>query len=107
LLSCRNSSNFKKQSKKGRIVLLIEKVEIATNIRLNPLSILDQRHEIGFVSRTVKYQSNLYQNNVLKRVKLGITRIQLELTDIIGFENIPLQSRIQELYLKPKESNSF
>jgi hypothetical protein len=87
--------------------LLIEGVKIATNVKLNPLCILDQHHEIGFVSRTAKYQSNLYRNNVLKRVKLGITRIRLELTDIIGFENILLQSRIQELYLKPKESNSF
>jgi len=59
--------------------LLIEGVKIATNGKLNPLCILDQRHErheIGSVSRTAKYQSNLFRNNELKRVHLGITRIE-------------------------------
>jgi hypothetical protein len=36
----------------------------------------DQRYEIGSVSRTAKYPSNLFRNNELKRVHLGITRIE-------------------------------
>ena len=91
----------------GRIGSLIEEVEIATNVKLNPLYIADRKDEIEFVRWTATIiKSILNQENERKQVQLGTTKIRLDLADCIEFENI-LQNRIQELNLKLIESNNL
>jgi hypothetical protein len=90
-----------------RIGSLIEEVEIATNVRLNPLYIADRRDEIEFLRRTtVAINSILSRDIDRKQIQIGTTKMRLELADIIEFENI-LNKRIEELNLKLKESNNL
>jgi hypothetical protein len=90
-----------------RIGSLIEEVEIATNVRLNPLYIADRKDEIEFVRWTVTIiDSILKRENEHKQIQLGTTKMRLELSDCIEFENA-LQNRVQELNLKLKESNNL
>ena len=86
---------------------LTEEVEIATNVKLNPLYIADRRDEIEFLCWTVMIiKSILDRDSERKQVQLGTTKTRLELGDTIEFENI-LQSRIQQLKLKLKVSNNL
>ena len=86
---------------------LTEEVEIATNVKLNPLYIADRKDEIEFLRWTgTVIKSILDQDNELKQVQLGTSRIRLELADVIKFENI-LKKRIEELNIKLKESNNL
>ena len=86
---------------------LTEEVEIATNVKLNPLYIADRRDEIEFLRWTVMIiKSILDRDSERKQVQLGTTKTRLELGDTIEFENI-LQSRIQQLKLKLKVSNNL
>jgi hypothetical protein len=90
-----------------RIGSLTEEVEIATNVRLNPLYIADRKDEIQFVRWTVTIiDSILKRDNEHKQIQLGTTKMRLELSDCIEFENA-LQNRVQELNLKLKESNNL
>jgi DNA repair ATPase RecN len=90
-----------------RIGSLTEEIEIATNVKLNPLYIADRRDEIEFVRWTVTViDSILNRDNERKQVQLGTTKMRLQLTDVLEFENI-LQNKIQELNLKLKESNNL
>ena len=90
-----------------RIGTLTEEVEIATNVRLNPLYIADRKDEIEFVRWTVTIiDSILKRENEHKQIQLGATKMRLELSDCIEFENA-LQNRVQELNLKLKESNNL
>jgi hypothetical protein len=90
-----------------RIGSLTEEVEIATNVKLNPLYIADRKDEIEFVRWTVTIiDSILNRENEHKQIQLGTTKMRLELADCIEFENI-LQNRVQELNLKLKESNNL
>jgi hypothetical protein len=80
-----------------RIGSLAEEVEIATNVKLNPLYIADRKDEIEFVRWTATIiDSILNRNNEHKQVQFGITKMRLELSDCIEFEN-RLQSRVEEL----------
>jgi hypothetical protein len=89
-----------------RIGSLTEEVEIATNVKLNPLYIADRKDEIVFVRWTVtKIDSILNRDNEHKQVQLGATKMRLQLADCIEFENI-LRNRVQELNLKLKDSNN-
>ena len=90
-----------------RIGSLTEEVEIATNVKLNPLYIADRKDEIGFVRWTVTIiDSILNRDNEHKQIQLGTTKTRLQLADCIEFENI-LQNRVQELNLKLKDSNNL
>jgi hypothetical protein len=90
-----------------RIGSLTEEVEIATNVKLNPLYIADRKDEIEFVRWTVIIiDSILNRDKEHKQVQLGTTKTQLQLADCIEFENI-LQNRVQELNLKLKDSNNL
>jgi hypothetical protein len=90
-----------------RIGSLTEEVEIATNVKLNPLYIADRKDEIEFVRWTVIIiDSILNRDNQHKQVQLGATKMRLQLGDCIEFENI-LQNRVQELNLKLKDSNNL
>jgi hypothetical protein len=86
---------------------LIEEVEIATNVKLNPLYIADRKDEIEFLRWTgTVISSILDQDNELKQVQVGTSKIRLELADVIKFENV-LKERIEELNIKLKESNNL
>ena len=90
-----------------RIGSLTEEVEIATNVKLNPLYIADRKDEIEFVRWTVIIiDSILNRDNEHKQVQLGTTKMRLQLADCIEFENI-LQNRVQDLNLKLKDSSNL
>jgi hypothetical protein len=90
-----------------RIGSLSEEVEIATNVKLNPLYIADRRDEIEFVRWTVTIiDSILKRDNEHKQIQLGTTKMRLELSDCMEFENV-LQNRVQELNMMLKESNNL
>jgi 1-deoxy-D-xylulose 5-phosphate reductoisomerase len=90
-----------------RIGSLTEEVEIATNVKLNPLYITDRKDEIEFVRSTVTIiDSILNRLNEHKQVQLGTTKLRLELADCVEFENT-LRTRVEELNLKLKESNNL
>jgi hypothetical protein len=90
-----------------RIGSLTEEVEIATNVKLNPLYIADRKDEIEFVRWTaIIIDSIVNRDKEHKQVQLGTTKTQLQLADCIEFENI-LQNRVQELNLKLKDSNNL
>ena len=90
-----------------RIGSLTEEVEIATNVKLNPLYIADRKDEIEFLRWTAIVISSILSRDIdRKQVQLGTTKIRLELCDTIEFENT-LQERVQELNLKLKESNNL
>jgi transcriptional regulator of heat shock response len=90
-----------------RIGSLTEEVEIATNVKLNPLYIADRKDEIEFLRWTATIiNSILSRDTDRKQVQLGTTKMRLELADTIEFENI-LNKRIEGLNLKLKESNNL
>ena len=90
-----------------RIGSLAEEVEIATNVKLNPLYIADRKDEIGFARWTVTIiDSILNRDNEHKEIQLGTTKMRLQLADVIEFENI-LKKRIEEPNIKLKESNNL
>ena len=82
-------------------------MEIATNVKLNPLYIVDRQDEIEFVHRAATViKSMLNRDGEQKQLQLGTTKMRLELADIIvEFENT-LNKRIEDLKLKLKESNN-
>jgi hypothetical protein len=90
-----------------RIGSLTEEVEIATNVKLNPLYIADRKDEIEFLRWTATVFNSILSRDIdRKQVQLGTTKIRLELADTIEFENT-LQNRTQELNLKLKDSNNL
>jgi hypothetical protein len=90
-----------------RIGSSTEEVEIATNVKLNPLYIADRRDEIEFLRWTAIVINSILSRDIdRKQAQLGTTKMRLELADTIEFENI-LHSRIQELNLKLKDSNNL
>ena len=90
-----------------RIGSLKEEVEIATNVKLNPLYIADRKDEIEFVRWTATLiDSILNRDDEHKQIQVGTTKMRLELADCIEFESI-LQIRVEELNLKLKESNNL
>lgn len=90
-----------------RIGSLTEEVEIATNVKLNPLYIANRKDEIEFVRWTaIIIDSILNRDKEHKQVQLGTIKTRLQLADCIEFENI-LQNRVQELNFKLKDSNNL
>ncbi|MFZ0555087.1 MAG: hypothetical protein WBL68_01980 [Nitrososphaeraceae archaeon] len=83
-------------------------MEIATNVKLNPLYIADRKDEIEFLRWTTATVINsiLSRDTDRKQVQIGTTNMRLELADTIEFENT-LNKRIEELNLKLKESNNL
>ena len=90
-----------------RIGSLSEEVEIATNVKLNPLYIADRKDEIEFVRWTATIiNSILDRDDKQKYLQLGAAKMRLELADCIEFESM-LQTRVEELNLKLKELNNL
>jgi hypothetical protein len=72
-----------------RIGSLTEEVEIATNVKLNSLYIADRKDETEFVRWTVTIiDSILNRDDEHKQIQLGTTKMRLELSDCIEFENV-------------------
>jgi hypothetical protein len=88
-----------------RIGSLREEVEIATNVKLNSLYIIDLKDEIEsllWMTRTVRCVLDLAIDG---RQQLGVSNIQLELEDTKEFENT-LHDKIQELEIELGDSNT-
>ena len=82
-----------------RMGSLKEEIEIATNVRLNPLYIHNLREEIQFLQWTIRHVRLILnwvnQQEQQKEEKPGANKRRKELAEIIEFENI-LGERIQE-----------
>jgi hypothetical protein len=100
-----------------RIASLREEIEIATNVRLDPLYIDNLRDEIQFLQwtnrlvestlkSTLKWYDQHQHPEQDEQVKRGTIKQRKELSEIIEFENI-IKERIQELNLEPKSSNNL
>jgi hypothetical protein len=75
-------------------------VEIATNVKLNPLYIADRKDEIEFLRWTANVINSILSRDIdRKQIQIETTKMRLELTDCIEFENT-LQSRIEEPILR-------
>lgn len=89
-----------------KIGSLREEVEIATNVKLNPLYIADRKDEIEFLQWTVRTIIPILYYDNEERQQLRSTKMRLELAETIRFENI-LSERVQDLNLKLKDSNNL
>jgi hypothetical protein len=89
-----------------RIGSLREEVEVATNVKLNPLYIADRRDEIEFLESTRRVVRLVLNQVEEKQEEVVTTKEQQELTDIIEFESI-LKERIEDLNVKLKYSNNL
>ena len=89
-----------------KIGSLREEVEIATNVKLNPLYIADRKDEIEFLQWTIRTIIPILYHDNKERQQLRSTKMRLELAETIRFENI-LSERVQDLNLKLKDSNNL
>jgi hypothetical protein len=88
-----------------RIGSLIEEVEIATNLKLNPPCIIDLEDEIAslqWVTRIIKW---VLDRAIDGRQRLEITKSVLELEDTKKIENM-LHDKIQVLEIELEDSNT-
>ena len=88
-----------------RIGSLSEEVEIATNVKLNPLYIIDRKDEIESLQWTTRIIRWVLDRAIDGRQQLGTTKIRLELEDTKKFENM-LHEKIQELEIELEDSNT-
>jgi hypothetical protein len=89
-----------------RVGSLTEEVEIATNVKLNPLYIVDLKDEIASLQWTTRIIHWVLDRAVDGQRHLGINRLQLEPNDIKKFENM-IYDKIQELEIELENSNSI
>jgi hypothetical protein len=89
-----------------RIGSLKEEVEIATNVKLNPLYIADRRDETEFLQWIMRNIRSILNRDNERPEQLGADKKRLEIADTIEFENL-MNERVQELNLKLKESNNL
>jgi ACT domain-containing protein len=88
-----------------RMGSLSEEVEIATNVRLNPLYIVDRKDEIESLWWTTRIIRWILDQAIDTRQALGVSEIRLELEDIKKFENM-LHDKIQELEIELEDSHA-
>jgi hypothetical protein len=88
-----------------RIGSLKEEVEIATNVKLNPLYIIDRKDEIESLVWTTRIIRWVLDRAIDGRQQLAVSKIQLELEDTKKFENM-LHEKIQELEMELEDSNT-
>ena len=89
-----------------KIGSLREEVEIATNVKLNPLYIADRRDETEFLQWITRTIRSILNRDNERPEQLGADKKRLEIADTIEFENL-MNERVQELNLKLKESNNL
>jgi hypothetical protein len=66
-----------------------------------------RKDEIEFLRWTTSVINSILNRDIdLKQVQLGATKMRLQLTDVLEFENV-LQNRIQELNLKLSDCNNL
>lgn len=88
-----------------RIGSLTEEVEVATNVKLNPLYIVDRKDEIESLRWTTRIIRWILDRAIDGRRQLGVNKIRLELEDTQKFENI-VHDKIQELHIELEDSDS-
>jgi hypothetical protein len=88
-----------------RIGSLIEEVEIATNVKLNPLYIANCIYELESLRWTTRIIRWVLDRAVNGQRHGGVDRTQLELDDIKKFENM-LDDKLQDLEIELEDSNS-
>jgi hypothetical protein len=71
-----------------KIGSLREEVEIATNVKLNPLYIADRNDEIEFLQWTIRTIIPILYYDNEERQHLRSTKLSLEFEKTISFENI-------------------
>src|SRR5918996_6398451 len=86
-----------------RIGSLTEEVEIATNVKLNPLYVIDRKDEIESLRWVIRIIHWILDQANDKRQQLGVTKMRLELNDAKTLENI-LNDKIQELEIELEDS---
>ena len=74
-------------------------MEIATNVKFNPLYIVDRKDEIESLLWTTRIIRWILDRAIDGRQRLGVSKIQLELEDTKKFENV-LHDKIQELEIE-------
>ena len=87
-----------------RIGSLREEVEIATNVKLNPLYLLDLKDEIVSLRWTTRIIRWILDRAIDGQQQLGITKKRLELEDTKKFENM-LDEKIQELEIEDSNTD--
>jgi hypothetical protein len=85
---------------------LTEEVEIATNVKLNPLYIVDRKDEIEFLQWIIRVIQPILNRDIGDHQQVGVTKKRLEMMQTIEFENV-LQERVQELKLKLKDCDNL
>jgi hypothetical protein len=88
-----------------RIGSLTEAVEIATNVKLNPLYIANCKDEIGSLQWSIRIIQWVLDRAVDGQRQVGINRIQWELDDIKKFEDM-LHDKMQELEIELEDSTT-
>lgn len=84
---------------------MIEEVEIATNVKLNQLYVIDLKDEIAslqWVTRIIRW---VLDQAIDGRHQFGVTRIQMELEEIEKVENM-IHDRIEGLEIELEDSNT-
>jgi hypothetical protein len=89
----------------SKIGSLTEEVEIATNVKFNPLYIIDRKDEIESLQWTTRIIRWVLDRAIDGRQQLGISKIRLESEDTKKFENM-LHEKIQELEIELEDSNT-
>jgi transcriptional regulator NrdR family protein len=89
-----------------RIGSLTEEVEIATNVKLNPLYIADRKDEIEFLQWIVRIIQPILNRDNDERQQLATIKKRLEMMETIEFENI-VKERVEELNLNLKDCNNL
>ena len=88
-----------------RIGSLREEVEIATNVKLNPLYIIELKDEIESLRWTTRIIRWVLDRAIDGRQQLGVSDVRLEVEDTEKFENM-LHDKIQELEIELEGSNT-
>lgn len=88
-----------------KIGSLTEEVEIAMNVKLNPLYIVDRKDEIESLQWTTRILRWVLDRAIDGRQQLGVSEVQWELEDTEKFENM-LHDKIQELEIELEDSNT-
>ena len=81
-------------------------MEIATNVKLNPLYIADRRGEIEFLQWIIRIIQPILTRDYDGQRSIGTIKKRLEMMQTIEFENT-LQERVQALNLKLKDCNNL
>ena len=88
-----------------KIGSLTEEVEIAMNVKLNPLYIVDRKDEIESLQWTTRILRWVLDRAIDGRQQLGVSEVQWELEDTEKFENM-LHDKIQELEIELEDSDT-